>query len=195
MKKLKIAFLAGSLLAAASRSAETVAVPRLPPPVFADTEVSTNMPLREWKRGNGVFTTTLTAPMTSTNNVELAFGLDADGDNGLSYQETAFIVGWDCGDWFLDSPQGDFRQTIPATPAADGQPRTLTLHLHVQDGTTTFSVRDGPVPLDFGVGAPAPAWLSPAGLTMLRATERGLGPRTLVSFVRTDGDGTVLILR
>ena len=37
---------------------------------------------------------------TPSNNVEVAFGTDADGDRSLSLDETDVVIGWECGRYF-----------------------------------------------------------------------------------------------
>ena len=59
---------------AAIRSASALAVPELPPPVFADTEVSTNVAMRAWTERMRMFNVTLSFDATPSNNVQVAFG-------------------------------------------------------------------------------------------------------------------------
>ena len=84
-----------------------VAVGPLPPPEYADTEVSTNF---AFSAGEGqsrgiVFTVELQA--SPSNNVEVAIGVDADGDGSLSVDESELCVGYDCGTWFVRSSAQD----------------------------------------------------------------------------------------
>ena len=84
-----------------------VAVGPLPVPEYADTEVSTNF---AFSAGEGqsrgiVFTIELQA--TSSNNVEVAIGCDADEDGSLSVDESGLCVGCDCGTWFVRSSAQD----------------------------------------------------------------------------------------
>ena len=46
-----------------------------------------------------MFDFTLELDATPSNNVEIAFGRDADADGELSRQEETLLVGWDCGEW------------------------------------------------------------------------------------------------
>ena len=43
---------------------------------------------------------------TPTNNVEVAIGIDADGDGNLSVEESAHVFGYDCGKWFERNREG-----------------------------------------------------------------------------------------
>ena len=69
----------------------------LPPVVHFDTETSTNMPFTVGASGAGRFTLSLSCIATPSNNVEAAFGYDADNDGILKLGEMAFTIGWDCG--------------------------------------------------------------------------------------------------
>ena len=78
-----------------------LSVPTLPPPEFADTEVSTNIPIRvnlerlEWMRF------ALELSPTVTNDVEVLIGHDADTNGVLSVEESRIAFGYDCGQWFV----------------------------------------------------------------------------------------------
>ena len=37
----------------------------------------------------------------TSNNVEIAFGMDVDGDGTLCDDEVSLSAGWDCGEWFI----------------------------------------------------------------------------------------------
>ena len=180
-------------LPAAVATAGTATIPAPPPPTFADTESSTNFPLRAWKAADGELSLSLQASLTPSNNVELAFGADADGDGLLSYGETVFIAGWDCGSWFLDSPAADFRQDIPSAEA--GAPRVLSLRIRPRPRQVAFAAEADGAPLDFGLGPAAPAWLDPRPLNLVKATARGLGPRQVSAHLQFVQDGTMLLVR
>ena len=91
-------FCAGAALAAWAR---TVVPASLPPAVHADTEVSTNVPFTATLDAAGRFAFDLSCRATPSNNVEVAFGTDADGDGVLDLGETDCVIGWDCGAWFV----------------------------------------------------------------------------------------------
>ena len=80
---------------------KTVTVEPLPPSEFADTEVSTNIPIRvnlerlDWMR----FAIELSP--TATNDIEVLIGHDADTNGVLSVEESRIAFGYDCGNWFV----------------------------------------------------------------------------------------------
>ena len=110
------AVLCALLLAVSGAASAAVAVGPLPAPDYADTEVSTNFAFSvgEGQSRGIVFTVELQA--TPSNNVEVAIGVDANGDGRLSVDESGLCVGYDCGTWFVRSASGD---AITTTGVAD----------------------------------------------------------------------------
>ena len=94
-------------LFASLAAAAGIAVGPLPAPECADTEVSTNFVFSfgEGQSRGIVFAIELQA--TSSNNVEVAIGVDADEDGRLSLDESELCVGYDCGTWFVRSVLND----------------------------------------------------------------------------------------
>ena len=94
-----------STLLAASLALVAGAVPfrpvGLPAVERLDAEVTTNVSVAAWQRRAAKFSFSLSCLATPSNNVEAAFGTDVDGDGALSARETALVVGWDCGAWFV----------------------------------------------------------------------------------------------
>ena len=81
-------------------SSFAVEVGALPGAEVADTEVSTNVALAVGAAGNRRLVFSVELQASPSNNVEVAVGHDADGDGSLSLDESAFAVGYDCGEWF-----------------------------------------------------------------------------------------------
>ena len=101
--------------------------PVLPPIEYADTETVTNVAFTAWERGLREFRFDLAFTGTASNNVEMAFGADADGNGELSEGEVAVRAGWDCGELFIaDNATGErlaeaSTENAPA-PEASGRP-------------------------------------------------------------------------
>ena len=114
--------------------AGSVAVPRLPPPEYLDTEVSTNVVFSLPEKID-TFTVELSLNATPTNNVQISFGRDASPANGkLSFSEAELTLGWDCGKWFIQTP--DARVRLEAEPAGTNLFKSLSLSLALRsDGT------------------------------------------------------------
>ncbi len=187
------------LLSALSAFAVTLDVARLPAPAFADREVSGDASLPAGRTNDlRTFRLEMTFESTPSNNVQVAFGRDnLPADGFLAAEETDFIVGWDCGEWFL-RPEGlaDRHAFTPGTP--EGR-RTLTASVRVDaQGAPRFvAFRDGAEAFTFpGLAlSPFPDWLRPDLWTHLRVTVRGADiPAENVS-VRFMRDGATVTLK
>ena len=146
----------------------------LPPAQYADTETSTNMPFAIGASGAGRFTLSISCLATPSNNVEVAFGYDADNDGILELGEMAFTVGWDCGAWFMRQGCDGICIEEPSVSTnavktfslvlrfgASGQPRRIEA---VADGQPIFTA----------FAAVPPEWLNLRPCNRLRLTGRGL---------------------
>ena len=80
--------------------------PQLPPSAWADTEVSTNLVFDAGAATDDKFTLSIALNAAADNGVEVAFGVDADGDGTLALDESELAVGWDCGEWRLRDFRG-----------------------------------------------------------------------------------------
>lgn len=76
------------------------AVGPLPPSGCADTEASTNLPLRVELADMSRIEFALSLVATPSNSVEVAVGTDANADGVLSPDEADQAFGWNCGRWF-----------------------------------------------------------------------------------------------
>ena len=192
---------AAAALAASLAFAVTLDVPRLPSPAFADREASADAAVPESAaRDLRRFRLELSFDATPSNNVQVAFGRDGEpADGRLAAEETAFIIGWDGGEWFL-RPAGLKERFVHAP--ADGQTarrRTLTAAIRVGAGGVTksavFADDAGALVLDGFPSDPPPAWLAPAAWDLLRVTVRGAAVVEEDVRVRFLADGAVIILR
>lgn len=86
----------------------------LPPAVHADTETVTNVPFATALDVAGCLSFGLVCRATPSNNVEVAFGRDSDGNGMLDVGEEDCIVGWDCGAWFVrEGADGEALTVVP----------------------------------------------------------------------------------
>jgi hypothetical protein len=176
MKRMIGITLAG--LAALAASAVTLDVPRLPAPAFADREVSGDSALPEG-RTNGafrVFKLEMVFDSTQSNNVQVAFGQDTLPPDGfLSAEETDWIIGWDCGEWFV-RPQGlTGRYAFRASVTTGARTLTAAIRVNAKGVPQSAEFKDGGTAFAFpGLAlSPAPDWLTPGRWTRLRVTARG----------------------
>jgi hypothetical protein len=186
---------------AASAPALMLDVPRLPAPTFADREVSGDAAIPSNVRDNlRRFRLELAFNASPSNNVQVAFGRDATPlDGHLAAEETAFIIGWDSGGWFL-RPAGLKERFVHAP--ADGQtPRRRALHATIRinsKGLPTaveFSDDTGAFAFDGLSLTPLPSWLTPENWNLLRVTVRGAAVAEEDARVRFLPDGATIILR
>ena len=176
-----------------------VAVPAaLPPAVHADTETVTNVPFTVALDAAGRFAFDLSCRATPSNNVEVAFGTDADGDGVFDLGETDCVIGWDCGAWFVrkgadgacQMENGEWKIENGVEPEV----RTLSWRVRVRTDGTPFRLEataDGtPVFADLPLESTySPSW------NLLRLTGRGLDASLENFFVSATPDGTVFIMR
>ena len=170
--------------------AGSVAVPRLPPSEYLDTEVSTNVVFSLPEKAD-MFTVELSLNATPTNNVQIAFGR-ASADGAFPSPEAELTLGWDCGKWFIQAP--DARTRLEAEPSGTNLFKTVSLSLTLRsDGTVReATVTDGSTrlfadePLVF---SSATSW------NMLEAVARGVGIHGETFAVTHTTYGTRLIWR
>ena len=79
----------------------TLSAPALPPSEYADTEVSTNIPIHVNFDWLDKMRFVLELSPTVTNDVEILIGHDADTNGVLSVEESRIAFGYDCGQWFV----------------------------------------------------------------------------------------------
>ena len=194
-------FLPTLVLLPLAAAAVTLDVPRLPPPAFADGEVSGDAAIPAGTQDDlRRFRLVFSFDATPSNNVQIAFGRDAEPlDGALAAEETAFIIGWDSGEWFLrpaglkerfvhapangQTPQ---RRTLRAAIRVDAQGAPTAVEFCEDAGNFTF---EG-LPLD-----PLPSWLTPENWDLLRVTVRGAAVAEEDVRVRFLTDGATIILR
>ena len=166
--------------------------PVLPPVAHADTETVTNVPFATWQEHVGKFTFSLACRTTPTNNVQAAFGTDADGDGVLSLDESGLVVGWDCGTWFVQN--GFDGDRIESTGVA-GDEQTLVWTAKLSPCMATpvqVTATVGGLPVFDGVDAGIfyrRTW------NMLRLTGRGLADSGEMLTVRVLPDSLFMIMR
>jgi hypothetical protein len=193
--------LAVALPAAVSVSAATLDVPRLPPPTFADREVSRDIAIPvPAVSGMRRFRLQLAFNATPSNNVQIAFGRDAEPmDGALDAGETALIVGWDSGEWFL-RPAG-LRERLVHAPAGGLMPRRRRLDAFIRlsargaPAAAGFSDDDGSFTFDGLALTPLPDWLMPEDWSHLRVTVRGAAIAEEDVRVRLLPDGAIIMVR
>ena len=167
----------------------------LPPVEYADTETSTNIPFAVGAEGAGRFTLSLECLATPSNNVEAAFGCDADHDGILDLGEIAFTVGWDCGAWFVRQGCDGFR--IEEQPVSTNAVKMVSLNLRFGASgqpRRLEAVADGQ-PLFPALATTPPEWLNVRRCDLIRLTGRGLDSHGESFDVRTTSDAIAIRFR
>ena len=166
--------------------------PTLPSVEHADVEATTNVSFTAWQENAGRFTFSLTCRTTPTNNVQAAFGTDADGDGVLSLEECDLVVGWDCGAWFV---QNGFDGERVESIAGAGDEQTL-VWVATLSPRTGISKRVNATVDGTAVFAGADAGMFYNRMwNMLRLTGRGLADSGESLDVRVLPDALFMIVR
>ena len=154
----------------------TFTVEPLPPQEFADTEVSACYPLNQSGEAVHRLDFCLNFNGTPSNNVEVAFGIDADGDRSLSLAETDVVIGWECGRYFIERYQtGD--RIDEASVGTNGVARFLDWHYIVKNGRRVvkrFAATNEAGAAFTGLPANAPDWIYSGDWNLMRLTARGV---------------------
>ena len=115
-KMLLTTLFAAAHLALMVCTAAEYPLPQLPDGVMPNTEVTTNLLLHVKAERVREFGLTLNAGNCVSNEVLVAIGCDADGNGELSFEETAFVFGCDCGERYLvDYVSGTVDDTVGET--------------------------------------------------------------------------------
>ena len=155
--------------------------PVLPPVAHDDTETVTNVPFAAWQDCAGKFKFSLTCLTTPTNNVQVAFGTDADGDGVLSLAESDLITGWNCGAWFV---QESFDGERVESATGSGDLRTLAFTVRLNPRTAVPVSATATVDGVVAFTGLTPSMFYRRSWNMMRLTGRGLDGSSESSEVR-----------
>ena len=166
--------------------------PVLPPVEYPDTEVVTNVAVSA--QGSREYSFELAFSGTASNNVEIAFGADVDGDSALSLDEIGLSAGWDCGEWFVMSAATGERESALA---AEGTHSLVgTIRLRTSGRVREIAFRDGAAALFPTFQGVARAWAFPVDWNTVRLVGRGENIRSGEQFyVTATSNGITLRLK
>ncbi len=170
-------------------------LPQLPAPKFVDTEVTACHPLDQAMPSVCGLTFALAFRGTASNNVEIAFGRDDDGDGNLSFGELDVRIGWDCGRYFIERvPTGArFEEQSVGTNGAN---RTLLWGCALKHRAMRGLAVSNEVGQAFAaVTAAPPSWLYDANWDTLQLTVRGPDVRNERFDVEVSTSGIAVIFR
>lgn len=161
----------GFVIAAIGVYAAPAARPVLPVVEHVDTETVTNAAFTAWEQGLKEFRFDLAFVGTASNNVEMAFGTDADGNGELSDGEIDVVAGWDCGEWFILNNATDERV---AEAAVEGTQAFSCVFEMRSTGRIVSSAYTNNGEVVFAeLAASKPSWLYSADWNMVRLVGRG----------------------
>jgi len=191
--------------------ARTILVPTQPVSPYADTEVSTNVVIQTGRTDVRDVKIRLQLDGTPTNNLEIAFGCDANTNGVLDVSEIETVYGWRAGRYFVENVRAWERIETEAAvnalwnpPVTEGdqvgrmseanEPRSGrkspgVLDVHLEHGPDfaprRFTAMCGGETAFAGLSTtPPPAWLFRREWNMARVVRRGAG--TPSEWVRCD---------
>lgn len=174
--KFNAAILMMALLAFPAFAAERVEVLTLPPSLFADTEVSTNVVVNRRRNDVKAFGVFMELAGSVSNSVQIAFGRDTDGDGNLAPGETALVLGWRANRWFVEDVRKGARHFGPVSAAA--AQRFLRMSVRTDDKfvpmRAAFTSEAGAC--FAALSHPAPAFLFDREWNLAKVTRRGVAP-------------------
>ena len=163
--------------------------------LFADTEASTNVPPPACGGDPHVFGFTLEFNGTVSNAVDVAFGVDADGDDALAPEETRLVMGWDCGEWFMRNETGGEEMIAPASVVAGPQSLRVSIRAGRGGRVSAVDIRADDVPLFAALSSVPPAWLHDCSWNLCRIASHGVDAHDASFFVSASPDGLRVIVR
>ena len=173
MKRNRAGLLAALLLPCIAWALR-VEVPPMAMPEFADTEVSTNIPVNVCRSDVRGLDVSMELCATPSNNVQAAFGRDADGDGVLSPEETDLVLGWDCGRWFAEEAATGARIFAEdEAPTAGNRFLRWRAELDVAGDVSRLAVTNTSGAAFAELSAARPEWACRSDWNLMRLTRRG----------------------
>ena len=170
--------LVGTVLAA---GAATVPLAPPPPSAFADTESAVTYPLAGWNDLTRFYSLSMEVETNAVSCVQVAFGTDRNSDGDLAPEETALVLGVDCGTPFI-------RDEVEVV--GGGGQRWFASASSAQESTLDCS----PSPLVFNFSFKQPSAVSQR-LNFAKVTTRGRSPSAAEIAAEIRKPGKVLFLR
>ena len=182
---MKALLLVAGVFFASAAFARQIVIPALPVSSFADTEVSTNVVIHEGRTDvrNVQIHFQLEGP--PTNNLEVAFGCDANTNGVLDVSEIETVYGWRAGRYFVENVRAWERIETPAVATALCGVIDIQLQNDKHFVPRSFAATcGGELAFETLSTTPPPTWLFRNEWNMVRVVRRGAG--TPSEWVRCD---------
>lgn len=181
-------------LAVISMTAFDASAVPLPQPEWVDAGACTNVVLSALP-ASGVLSFSLSFAPGPSNNVEVAFGADLDGDGVLSPDERRMEAGWDRGAWFMRGADGETVEQ--SVQPSGGVTRDFKWALRLRGGRvpSRLSATVDGTPLFAAISSAPPTWLYEPDWNVACVIVRGTGVGGELGWVKAVIDGTLLKLR
>ncbi len=181
-------------LAVISMTAFDASAVPLPQPEWVDAGACTNVVLSALP-ASGVLSFSLSFAPGPSNNVEVAFGADLDGDGVLSPDERRMEAGWDRGAWFMRGADGETVEQ--SVQPSCGVTRDFKWALRLRGGRvpSRLSATVDGTPLFAAISSAPPTWLYEPDWNVACVIVRGTGVGGELGWVKAVIDGTLLKLR
>ena len=119
-------------------------LPIPPPSEYADTESRIDFAVTNWPGLGRHIKLWLSTVASPSNNVQIAFGRDANADGTLAPHEIQIVAGFDCGSWFVRDERDNPARSLVVEDWADADSQltnqqTKVIHLRqVSSGSNRF---------------------------------------------------------
>ena len=170
---------------ASAAFARRIVVPTMPVSPFADTEVSTNVVIHEGRTDVRNVQIHFQLEGTPTNNLEVAFGCDANTNGVLDVLEIETVYGWRGGRYFIENVRAWDRFETSAAASAQCGVIDIQLQNDKHFMPRSFAATCGGEPAFATLSStPPPAWIFRNEWNRVRVVRRGAG--TPSEWVRCD---------
>ena len=154
-------------------SADGISVPPMSAEGFFDIEVSTNIVFNGSRYAVKELSFQFMFDGAASNNVQIAFGRDGDGDGMLSASETEAVYGWRRGRYFAEGYVSGERFEEPAAAVSVSQTFSVKMRISRNVRARDFNaLSDGAGVLE-EVSRTVPDWLYRPEWNLMCITRRG----------------------
>ena len=171
----RILFPLAAALSVLSASARQITIPTQPVSQYADTEVATNVVVQSSRTDVREVKLHIQFEGTPTNDLEVAFGRDANANGILDISEIETVYGWRGGRYFIENVRGWDRIETEAATNGVGGFFDVQLKNDRDFVPARFAATCGGSAAFVDFAANPPAWLFRREWNMMRVVRRGAG--------------------